>query len=51
MIFGSGRQPGWAEERWGHTDQWALYAERAAGLPPEGRRAGPDYAVRGALAS
>jgi DNA-binding transcriptional MerR regulator len=34
-IFGADWQPGWAEEaeeRWGGTDQWAQYTERAAGM-------------------
>jgi DNA-binding transcriptional MerR regulator len=33
-IFGCDWQPSWvteAHERWGHTPQWAQYAERAAG--------------------
>jgi MerR family transcriptional regulator, thiopeptide resistance regulator len=33
-IFGSDWQPSWvtgAHDRWGHTPQWAQYAERAAG--------------------
>ncbi|MEW2065644.1 MerR family transcriptional regulator [Streptomyces sp. NPDC007346] len=37
-IFGADWQPGWAdeaEERWGSTDQWAQYAERAAGMSAE----------------
>ncbi|MFI1222050.1 MULTISPECIES: MerR family transcriptional regulator [unclassified Streptomyces] len=37
-IFGADWQPSWtreAEERWGGTDQWAQYAERAAGMSAE----------------
>lgn len=37
-IFGKQWQPSWAaeaRERWGHTDQWAQAAERAAGRTPE----------------
>lgn len=33
-IFGPGWQPSWvtgARDRWGHTPQWAQFAERAAG--------------------
>ncbi|WP_433679120.1 MerR family transcriptional regulator [Nocardia sp. CA-119907] len=37
-IFGGHWQPGWAaqaRDRWGDTDQWAQYAERAAGRTAE----------------
>lgn len=37
-IFGADWQPSWveeAEERWGASDQWAQYAERAAEKTPE----------------
>lgn len=36
-IFGSDWRPEWideAEERWGGSDQWAQYAERAAAMTP-----------------
>jgi DNA-binding transcriptional MerR regulator len=36
-IFGDDWRPEWveeAEQRWGRTDQWAQYAERAAALSP-----------------
>ncbi|MFQ6852123.1 MerR family transcriptional regulator [Streptomyces sp. 35M1] len=38
-IFGADWQPSWteeAEERWGGTEEWAQYAERAAAMSPEG---------------
>lgn len=37
-IFGDGWDPDWtrqAREKWGHTDQWAEYAERGAQRSPE----------------
>ena len=37
-LFGDGWQPSWAagaRERWGDTDQWAQFAERAAERTPE----------------
>ena len=37
-IFGDGWRPEWgeeAEERWGGTEQWAQYTERAARMAPE----------------
>jgi DNA-binding transcriptional MerR regulator len=37
-LFGSDWQPSWvaeAHDRWGHTPQWAQYAERAAGRTAE----------------
>ncbi len=37
-IFGQDWQPSWigeAQERWGDTDQWAQYAERAATMTPQ----------------
>ena len=37
-LFGDRWQPGWAagaRERWGDTDQWAQFAERAAARTPE----------------
>lgn len=40
-IFGADWQPAWAEEaedRWGGTDQWAQYAERAAAMDADGWR-------------
>lgn len=36
-IFGDDWRPEWveeAEQRWGHTDQWAQYSRRAAALSP-----------------